>query len=380
MICPNCNTTDHEPRARFCHVCGVRLSAPPNRNKSFFEEAGSFSEGLAAVRINGRFGFIDKSGKVVIQPRFLMVDGWPPVYSSYHPYNSRRGFSEGLAAASIGEYPDIYYGCINHTGEYVIQPQYDIMGVFNDGFAPFLKGGQWGYVDKRGVEVIPPKYREANRFSNGIAVVTTNNNRAVYIDKSSRIILEKTKNRIFSWDNDRFPLSKNEFKEAHEFHDGWARVECFSSGIKGFIDRDGNFKRITFENFVDFHEGLAWFCVNNYKNCGFIDTRLQVAIEARFDEAESFHDGLAAACQGGKWGFIDKSGQWVIPCQYDKALPFQENLAAVVIENKYGYIDSSGKMVIQPRFSNVQPFSEGLAAVEENGKWGFIDKTGEYAF
>lgn len=380
MKCPNCKETEHEPGAKFCHVCGGMLAASPNRNKSLFVEAGSFSEGLAAVRINGRFGFIDKTGKVVIQPRFLMVDGWPPVYSRYHLYYSYRGFSEGLAAASVGEYPDIYHGCIDHTGNYVIQPKYVIMGTFSEGLAPFLRDDKWGYMDKRGVEVIPPRYREAGSFSNGIAVVTKDNNRAVYIDKTGRIILEKTKNRIFSWGNESFPLSKNEFKRASEFHDGWARVECFSSGIEGFIDRDGTFYRIAFDNFGDFQEGLAWFCVNNYKKCGFIDTRLQVAIEARFDEAEPFHDGLAAARQGGKCGFIDKSGQWVIPCQYDKALPFQENLAAVVIDNKYGYIDRSGNMVIQPRFSNVQPFSEGLAAVEENGMWGFIDKTGEYTF
>lgn len=243
-----------------------------------------------------------------------------------------------------------------------------------------LKDDKWGYVDKRGVEVIPPRYRKARKFSNGIAVVTKDNNHTVYIDKTGRIILEKTNNRIFSWDNDGFPLSRNEFKWASDFHDGWARVECYSSGITGFIDRDGIFHRMAYDNFGNFQEGLAWFCVNNYKKCGFIDTRLQVAIDARFDGVESFHDGLAAARQGEKWGYVDKSGQWVIPCQYDKALPFQEKFAAVFIDNKYGYIDRSGNMVIQPRFSNVQPFSEGFAAVEENGKWGFIDKTGEYAF
>ena len=35
-----------------------------------FEVAKEFSEGLAAVRIDGRYGFIDPTGKIVIAPRF----------------------------------------------------------------------------------------------------------------------------------------------------------------------------------------------------------------------------------------------------------------------------------------------------------------------
>ncbi|EOA6136260.1 WG repeat-containing protein, partial [Campylobacter coli] len=31
---------------------------------------GNFSEGLAGVELNGKWGFIDKSGKIVIEPKF----------------------------------------------------------------------------------------------------------------------------------------------------------------------------------------------------------------------------------------------------------------------------------------------------------------------
>lgn len=379
MKCYNCNTIEHEPGASFCHLCGTRLSAPTGMNKSFFEEAGSFSEGLAMVRINGKAGLIDKTGRVVVHPHFLRI-GASNHTNTFTYYNFYDGFSEGLIAASIGEYPSIFYGCIDHKGDFVVQPKYDLLGTFREGLAPFLRSGLWGYVNKQGVEVIPPAFRDANSFSNGIAAVRTNNNRAVFIDKAGHIVLEKTKNRFFSWNNDHFPLSKDEFYRVHNFNDGWAKVECFSSGVKGFIDSVGNFIRIRYDSFGNFNEGLAWFYVKNLTKCGFIDTRLKVVIEARFDQAGDFHDGLATARLGGKWGYINKTGQWAIPCQYDKALPFQEHLAAIAIDDKYGYIDRSGNMVVQPRFSNVQPFSEGLAAVEENGKWGFIDKTGEYAF
>ncbi|MFH5163641.1 WG repeat-containing protein [Campylobacter coli] len=35
-----------------------------------FDGVGNFSEGLAKVKLNGKYGFIDKSGKIVIEPKF----------------------------------------------------------------------------------------------------------------------------------------------------------------------------------------------------------------------------------------------------------------------------------------------------------------------
>lgn len=64
-----------------------------------FEWAVEFSENLAAVRINGKYGFIDKSGKIVIQPKFDFV----------------RSFSDGYAAVEI----DGRIKNIDKTGEYV---------------------------------------------------------------------------------------------------------------------------------------------------------------------------------------------------------------------------------------------------------------------
>ncbi|EAI9641912.1 WG repeat-containing protein, partial [Campylobacter coli] len=38
--------------------------------KPKFDSVGKFSEGLAGVKLNGKYGFIDKSGKFVIEPKF----------------------------------------------------------------------------------------------------------------------------------------------------------------------------------------------------------------------------------------------------------------------------------------------------------------------
>ncbi|EGD0008327.1 WG repeat-containing protein, partial [Campylobacter coli] len=38
--------------------------------KPKFDYGEYFSEGLAGVKLNGRWGFMDKNGKIVIEPKF----------------------------------------------------------------------------------------------------------------------------------------------------------------------------------------------------------------------------------------------------------------------------------------------------------------------
>jgi len=61
-----------------------------------------FSEGFAGVKIKDKWGFIDKTGKVVIEPKYDMV--WP--------------YFDGLSKVQI----DDKYGYIDKTGKYIWEP------------------------------------------------------------------------------------------------------------------------------------------------------------------------------------------------------------------------------------------------------------------
>ncbi|HEX7578228.1 MAG TPA: WG repeat-containing protein, partial [Verrucomicrobiae bacterium] len=122
-----------------------------------FDRAEVFAEGLAPVKM-GRWGYVDASGKVVINPQFDKADV----------------FSEGLAAVKLGGGgPAPYdprpfapfggggrYGYINPEGKFIINPQFDDAGPFSGGLAA-VKMGHWGFVDKTGKVVINPQFDEA---------------------------------------------------------------------------------------------------------------------------------------------------------------------------------------------------------------------------
>ena len=72
-------------------------------------------------------------------------------------YDSVGDFSEGLA--SVGK--DGKYGYINKKGEEVVKPKYDEVLNFREGLAGVQKGDKWGYINKKGEEVVKTKYQNA---------------------------------------------------------------------------------------------------------------------------------------------------------------------------------------------------------------------------
>lgn len=92
-------------------------------------------------------------------------------------------YSEGLAYVKQNG----KYGFINEAGEEVVPLKYDNALFFQEGLAQIKLGDKWGFVDKEGKEIIPPKYDFAGRFSEGRAVVKIGE-KEYYIDKTGKVI------------------------------------------------------------------------------------------------------------------------------------------------------------------------------------------------
>jgi hypothetical protein len=296
----------------------------------------TFSEGLAVAgkrvaNTNGRWGFIDETGKYVIDARFVTV----------------RSFSEGLAAVVFKETENAYrtVGYIDQSGRVVIPPQFTGEGGptvrgFSEGLAAvnvYKDRDNWGYIDKSGKFVIEPQFAAAGPFSQGRAMVG---------------IAEPSWSKDFKW---------------------------------GFIDKQGQWiAKPQYQSADEFSEGLAPVLMND--KVGFIDLQGQIAIKPQFDpdgaggcvqfgrvSASRFSEGLAAVQLkrnewSKEWGFIDRRGNWVIQPAFACAAPFSEGLALVGVREvegawHYGYIDKTGAVVIKPQFSEASSFVGKLAHV-----------------
>jgi len=157
-----------------------------------FGNVTAFSEGLAGAEVDRKWGFIDKSGKWVIQPAYSDVGTTRPCDHLFHGLrdgvweDTRReviAFSEGLTAAY--DEHDGRWGFINKDGRWVIQPQFIGAGGFSDGLAAVEAGGLWGFVDRSGNWVVTPFSVEAHGFTDGVAAVEYRGTSG-FIDKAGK--------------------------------------------------------------------------------------------------------------------------------------------------------------------------------------------------
>jgi hypothetical protein len=339
-----------------------------------FDDAAPFSEGLAFVIIGdastGKVGYIDKSGRMVIAPRFDSGVVPPSFLSDRHlsdrTYRFRaKGFHEGLAAVLIGDASTGKYGYIDETGKMVINPVFNYAVDFSEGLA-FIRDeatSRYGYIDKTGKVVVNPHSGFGYDFSEGFAEVAVGNTHG-YIDRSGTMIVP--------------PLSE---VGGPRFSEGLAAMRI--GGRWGYFDKTGRVAiNPQFAWASEFSEGLAMVSVGegDMGKSGYIDKTGQMIITAQFEGAGSFSEGLAVVRIGGRAGFIDRTGKVVINPQFDVASEFSQGLAAVRMGDdttgKYGYIDKTGRMIIAPTFDYGDKFSEGLARVRiggpNTGKWGYI--------
>lgn len=96
------------------------------------DEIAPFSEGLAAVRKGNQWGFIDKEGKLVIDFRNDLV--WNAKADTSEYGIKGPSFQDGrcLVKKVVEEIP--VYGFIDTTGKLVIEYQFLNVNPFNDGY------------------------------------------------------------------------------------------------------------------------------------------------------------------------------------------------------------------------------------------------------
>lgn len=97
--------------------------------------------------------------------------------------------------------------------------------------------------------------------------------------------------------------------------------------------------------------------------------------KTEYEGACAFYDSTYAAVKkDGVWIWVDETGSEMNLGSYDCAKSFCNGFAAVEIEGKWGYIDMEGKLVIPCEFQEVGPFhSSGVAFVQmEDMSWKLL--------
>ena len=371
-----------------------------------------FSEGLVVIHSEEyeSVAFMDMYGNVVVPFGWLQY---------------ARSFSEGMAAVKI----DGLWGFIDTDGSMRIPAQYDWAGCFSEGLAAVSQNSLWGFIDSSGELVIPFQFEMqfitccCARYNSELAAIPYFSNGAARISAVNWDAIESL------WDSVR--IQDRVWTE--ETAANLRRLGAMQTELWGFIDKHGNqITPFVFASARDFSEGLAAVS----KTCeesgswifGFIDMYGNEVVPIKYSNVGNFNHGIAtvqlACLEYERWpsGIIDISGNIVLPIEYDQLSILSDDLIAfnercperdrwvrsiknlqtneiiatgftsigaysdgwmAVSEdwdvwqfmNRYGHIRSQ-------RFRNAEKYSEGLAAFSLggwDGPWGFIDIYGNVA-
>lgn len=122
------------------------------------------------VEKNGKIGFRDLNGKIVIEPIYDMAEM----------------FSEGFTAVEVGG----KCGLIDESGKYIIEPKFEYLGSVHNARASYLANDKYGFVDITGKEIIKPQFEWVDKFSEGLCVVRNDKEKYGYIDTTGEIAID----------------------------------------------------------------------------------------------------------------------------------------------------------------------------------------------
>lgn|GEM_PF-2692943 len=363
-------------------------------------------------------GLIDSNGKVVVEPKYNFIK-----LSSNNDYSINADDNNpiivSLKIASSGVRTK--YGLIDKTGKVILEPKYDYIYGYSDGLAKAKLDDKIIFIDVNGKVAIEPQFREVGDFNNGLAAVKDNNDKYGFIDKTGKVVIQP------QFDAYTEGGGGEGFQFQYNFNGNYATV--VKNGQFGVIDKSGNYKIKPDSNFKIFVSDkliLVGQGENGYKyidvdgNTVFSNSDMPVSSAMEAQDL-FFQNGFASYFKKksvGSYlmGIVDENGKIISDAKYDYFAPrisegmailranneyvcldtatgnefsvdaeyvgkFKEGLARVYVKgagNSY-YIDRTGKKVLQPdsSFDSIGDFENGLAEVLYKGKDAYIDKTGK---
>lgn len=355
---------------------------------------------LIEVKQENLRGFYDRSGKRII-----------PV-----SYETRSFWKEGFLAV---EGRDKRIGFYKKDGTKLTDPVYESVSDFEQGMAIVKSGGKYGYVDKKGKEIVP-LYQEAHFFADGLAAVKEKNKWGVIDETGAYVIAPTYSNAGPAYSDGLLAVRDNkekwgfidkegrtvipfQYKSVHPlFHESMTAVQA-ENKLWGFVDNTGHvtaepqFKAVL----TPFSEGLAG--VRTIDGKAYAKTDGTIAFMADYDQLYPFEKGIAEVRKGTvskehiRRGFPISIGigigwgHWFYPRCYHHShfgwgigfplwwpdYGYEEIIPAV--EVKRGYIDNTGKVIAATSNDHVFPATENGILIYNNSRYGWVDRKGIYA-
>jgi hypothetical protein len=264
-------------------------------------------------------------------------------------YNSIELQKEKMAIVMTKDYK---YGLLNLADNSNVPCVYDRIYPFKEGLALAMKDKLYGFIDKKGNEVVPFEYDRVpwssyfgeqnffnfnyDNFSEGLAVLMKNG-KCGYINKQNQVVIPFIYDRAFGFDHGLAWVQQNE-KWGMVNKKGKLVIPCEYDEYSSLSDKE-------LEALIGVSDGMIRLRKNELT--GFADSTGRIVVPLKYENTSSFHFGVAGVQKNEVWGFIDKTGKEIIPPtykwiynrdSYGSENPFEDGNTAIVMPTDTTFI------------------------------------------
>jgi hypothetical protein len=382
----------------------------------FFSTIYLPAQQLLRFEKNGKYGFKDASGNIVVKPIFdgasysITSLGGVSKKGHWAVINHKGEVLTGFVYSGVGNAKGFdlvpvynswgimdanqFYGIVSKTGLEVAKPENVFVEIVSNELAIVSRSRSYGLMNVAGQFVLPMEFSKETLkiftniqpngayYQNGNWKAFSFNGPGIKKWKYDNIVIEgehlwpvKYANKWGYVDTLGRELIIPVYDSVGVFAGGIASVSI--AGKKGVMNNKGTlvvpvqYDGIVLDRAGDYHvyANGKWGLINKQGN-----TLLPVKYEA----IGQFTEDLCEVKLNGKWGFVDAAAKEVAAPMYDDVLPFSDGVAAIVLHNKVGFINRAGNIIIEPQFDDVvESFYKGKAIVVKDQKEIYIDKNGK---
>lgn len=324
--------------------------------KAVYDYIGPLKEGLRKARNEASlWGFLDKKRKPVIP----FIFDWA------------SHFSEGRAAVEL----DGKWGFIAKNGERVVPLEYDWVDNFKKGYAIVQKKGLEGLINREGAIVIPIKYDFVDSFQDSLCIV-----KKYLPSKEKDLITDGQNNLIQYWalvNQKGQQITPLKYHFIAPFEGKVARAMLLKVDENGFaqkrlglLDRRGKeMAPLVYQYIGGFKDGLAVFYRKKENYWGYINQDGKEINQFPYSQVDDFSDGLGRVEANHQFGFVDQQGQEVIKPKFDYASSFKNGFSLIAIKGKYGVLSIRGALAIPPRYEDIKRQKNSLVKTHDGKKY-----------
>ena len=316
---------------------------------------------LNPVKINGKWGFADRSGKVVIQPQ----------YENLSTPDGQRYHNQLIKVCR-----DNHWGVIDTLGQVVVPLNFDFVCDFE---APLFRvnwNGKWGFYNWQEQKLYEIQYDYIYDRLNNDATVVKNDGKYGVINYHTFEVIIPVRYHLLPGSGFYGSLYLCSDKVAvSEKNEGKINYSFSGCGIMGY---DGKIFIPLIYNSVDYRPKDALHRVICQGKIGFVDSSGKEIIPAIYDDIKLHEFGKWMKVKlHGKWGMLSYQGKEILAPKYDDIAWNWLPPTIARLNGKWGFLDSNAREVTPFKYDSIYAFNAKIIPVEINGKWSFIKTTGK---